>query len=199
MATGIIESVTGSQNGLKSGTLKTDETNDILFFRDEPITCDVGDPVSFDIVIQSRQESLAQQLTCLSQIEDHPLSPITGAYQGDIEVRENQRLVIRGAGDVTGRIIIHGGKVRIANGGDVTGRIIIHKSGTLRMSNGTLNGDIDAQNAEIIRLSDGSKVIGRIIIHKGHRMVIEDSTIQGGLEVADTYRIAINSNAKITC
>lgn len=197
MATGIIESITSVNGDLKAGTVLTDETRDVLQFKAQQITCDVGDPVSFDITINQGGNSIATGMVCIAGEVDHPLSPITGIVNDNLTVAENQKLTIRNGGNVTGNISINGGKVRVAGGGNVTGNISINNSGTLRVVGGTTTGDVSAVNAEIIRISSGGNVTGNISVNSGHRMVIEDGSIGGSLSVQDTYKIAVKSNATI--
>ncbi len=200
MATGTIDSINSVNGNLKSGTIKLDESGDYLKFTDQPIQCDAGDAVSFEIVIISGAESVADKVVCMGAIVDHPLSPLTTSFTGDIEIKENERLVIRGvAAKITGTIKVNGGKLRMAQGSEVNGKIIIIKSGTMRNLGSVVNGDIDADQAEMIYIGSNGEVNGKIIIIKSHRMVLDSGNINGSLQINDAYRVIINSNSKIGC
>jgi len=198
MATGIIDSITSDNGGIKSGVVKSDETGDLINFTNQSIACGVLDDVDFDIVV-NKTNSYADNLTCSGGVVDYPGSPIRTSENQDYTVSENQKLVIKGNGHVTGNITINGGKLKVVGDGIVTGKITINKSGTVVVSGGTITGDIDVEEGELVKINGDGIVTGNITINKGYRMVLDGGTINGTLDVNDTYKINIKSDSKIGC
>lgn len=69
----------------------------------------------------------------------------------------------------------------------------------MRNLGSVVNGDIDADQAEMIYIGSNGEVNGKIIIIKSHRMVLDSGNINGSLQINDAYRVIINSNSKIGC
>ncbi len=199
MATGIIDSIGSVSGSNKSGTIKLDESGDIVDFKDQPLTCDVGDPVSFSLLIVKNQPSVATNVQCIVGEVDHVLTPLKTAHVGDVTIKDNEKLVIRAGGSIKGNIDLAGGKLRIADGGDVTGQITIEKSGSLIVAGGSVHGDITANEAEMIKVKGNGDVTGNVIIMKGHKMVLDGGTITGGVTINDAFKIVVKSDSKITC
>ncbi len=199
MATGIISEFSSENGDIKSGSLKSDETGDILLFSRQTITCGIGDAVSFTIEVTANNDSIAKDLVCATGNVDHPDSPIRTRVTKDIVVGPEETLTIRGGGEVTGQIIIQGGKLRVVGGGEVTGQVIIQRSGTMVINGGLIKGDIKGEEAELIKITGNGEVTGQIIIHKGHRMVLEDGTINGTLSIDSAYRVVVRSRTRIGC
>ena len=199
MATGIIESISAENAGLKSGTIKLDESGDTVEFKDQNISCGVDDPVSFALQIVKGQPSIAVDVQCIVGEVDHVLTPLKTAHVGNVTIGENEKLVVKDGGSIEGDITINGGKLKVAGGGDVKGEITIAKSGSLIVAGGNTQGNINAQEAEMIKINGNGDVKGEITIMKGHKMVLDQGTITGGLNIEDAYKIVVKSNSKITC
>ena len=67
------------------------------------------------------------------------------------------------------------------------------------VAGGNTQGNINAQEAEMIKINGNGDVKGEITIMKGHKMVLDQGTITGGLNIEDAYKIVVKSNSKITC
>lgn len=198
MATGIITEITEESGNIKTGRIALDEAKDEVIFEKQTITCGKGDPVSFDLEITSEQPSKAINIQCITTIVDHVLSPLKTPYNGDVTISDSEKLVVKSGGSVTGKIIIEGGKLKVA-GGDVKGEITIMKSGSLIMNGGKIEGKVLSNGAELIKITGNGDVKGEITIMKGHKLVLDGATIHGGLIVKDAYKIVVKSNSSITC
>jgi hypothetical protein len=198
MATGIIESISVDSGGTKSGKIKLDETGDAVEFFDQAISCDVDDPVSFTLQIVKGQPSIAVGVQCIVGEVDHVLTPLKTAHVGDVTIGENEKLVVKNGGSISGTINVNGGKLKVAGGGDVKGQIIIAKSGSVVVAGGSVEGNINAEEAELLKINGGGDVKGQIIIAKGHKMVLDGGSIHGGLDIQAAYKIVVKSESKIT-
>lgn len=197
MATGIITEIKDVSGTEKSGTIKSDETGDLLLFFKQNIACGVNDNVSFNLEINEDKDSTATDVTCMATpMKNHPDHPVKGKITKDIVIGPDEKLVVREGGEVTGQVIIQGGKLKIDGGGNVTGQVIIQKSGTM-VNNGTLKGDVKGEEVELVKISDGGEVTGQVIIQKGHKMVLDGGIIQHGLEVQSAFKVIIKSKSKI--
>jgi hypothetical protein len=197
MATGIIKDIKSVNGNLKTGTIKSDETGDDLIFENQNIACDIDDKVNYSLKIVENQGSIATDVTCAPTAPaKHPDHPIKGKVTKDIIVGPGEKLVVKDGGEVTGQVIIQGGKLRIDGGGIVTGQVIIQKSGNM-INNGTLNGDVSAEEVELLKIGGGGIVTGQVIIQNGHKMVMDGGQIQQGLEVQTAFKVIIQSKSKI--
>jgi hypothetical protein len=202
MPTGIIASVETKVDPPVSGTIKADETGDLIPFTDPnfaKLGLTVGDPVAYTLDPNSKELiaiNLAVVAPPLKEIE------ITGPSAG-FKINANETYILKGAAAVvTGDIDITSGKLIAGKDSSVKGNITGNDATIVARNKGSLNGNITITDGAL-KVVTGGCVTGNVVITNRARIIIGNDEgpgkITGTLSVQHATLLTITKDSKINC